>query len=117
MQLTYEIARERQADLRRAAKRHGQARPATPRRVVIRLAADSDGPALHRLAALEGVDLRAGSWLCAEADGALTAALRLEDGTVLADPFARTRVLTRLLQVWAAQAGGRSRRRWRPAVS
>src|SRR5580765_1536075 len=110
MQLTYEIARERQADLRRAGRGAGRARPAAPRRVVIRLAADRDGAALRRLATLEGVDFLAGSWLCAETDGALMAALRLEDGTVLADPFVRTRALTRVLKIWAAQAGDGRRR-------
>src|SRR3954452_22326195 len=116
-QLTHEITKQRQQELRRDGNRPARQRADAPEELVIRLAAARDRAALERLAAFEGIELPGGSWLCAGADGAVTAALRLDDGTVLADPFARTSALRRVLEVYGAQLGGRRRRRWRPALS
>jgi hypothetical protein len=116
-QLNYEISRLRQQELERKLSRFVAPNRETPDRIEIRLAADRDAAALHRLAELEGAELRPGGWLVALADGSLTAALRLDDGTVLADPFARTVALRRLLQLWAAQLTRGRRKRWLPALS
>jgi hypothetical protein len=55
--------------------------------VLIRAARGSDGPALHRLAALDSTVVPAGALLVAEADGELIAARALTSGAVIADPF------------------------------
>jgi hypothetical protein len=109
-QLTQEISRQRQAEMRGAAARRALAhteRTAGPLEIVIRHAADRDRAALRRLAALDGVDFVPGSWLVADADGRLTAALHLDDGKVIADPFTPTTAVRRVLELWAAQVTGR----------
>jgi hypothetical protein len=108
-QLTQEISRQRQAEMRGAAARPGHARPrqANPLEIVIRHAEDCDRAALRRLAALDGIDFVPGSWLVADADGRLTAALHLDDGKVIADPFTPTAAVRRVLELWAAQLTGR----------
>ena len=117
-QLNHEISRLRQQELNRKLSRLVPVDREAPGRIEIRLAAERDEAALRRLAALDGSELRQGGWLLALADGALTAALRLDDGTVLADPFARTTAVRHLLQTWATQlTGRRRRRRWLPALS
>ncbi len=65
--------------------------------VVIRAARGSDGPALRRLAALDSADLPAGDLLIAEADAELVAAMSLETGAKVADPFRRTAEVVDLL--------------------
>lgn len=108
-QLIQEISRQREAEMRNAVARPRRARGqrATPLEIVIRLAEDCDRAALHRLAALDGIDLLAGSWLVADADGHLAAALHLDDGKVIADPFTPTAAVRRVLELWAAQLTGR----------
>ena len=58
--------------------------------VVIRAARSSDGPALRRLAALDSAELPVGELLVAETDDSLIAALSLDTGEKVADPFRRT---------------------------
>jgi hypothetical protein len=58
--------------------------------VVIRAARGSDGPALRRLAALDSADLPGGSLLIAETGDELVAALSVDTGEKVADPFRRT---------------------------
>jgi hypothetical protein len=110
-QLTQEISRQRQADMRGAAARrslaHAHADRTAPLEIVIRHAEDCDGAALRRLAALDGIEFVPGSWLVADADGRLTAALHLDDGKVIADPFRPTTAVRRVLELWAAQVTGR----------
>jgi hypothetical protein len=65
--------------------------------VVIRAARGSDGPALRRLAALDSAELPAGELLVAEADDSLIAALSLDTGENVADPFRRTADVVDLL--------------------
>jgi hypothetical protein len=65
--------------------------------VVIRAARGSDGPALRRLAALDSADLPAGELLIAEADDAVVAAVSVETGAKVADPFRRTADVVDLL--------------------
>jgi hypothetical protein len=65
--------------------------------VVIRAARGSDGPALRRLAALDSAELPAGELLIAEADDQVVAALSLQTGDKVADPFRRTAEVVDLL--------------------
>jgi hypothetical protein len=108
-QLTQEISRQRQADMRDAAARRSLAhvKRSAPLEIVIRHAEDCDRAALRRLAALDGIDFVPGNWLVADADGRLTAALHLDDGKVIADPFTPTTAVRRVLELWAAQVTGR----------
>ena len=66
--------------------------------VVIRAARGSDGPALRRLAELDSHDELTGDVLIAETDDELVAALSLETGERVADPFRRTADVVDLLQ-------------------
>jgi hypothetical protein len=67
--------------------------------VVIRAARGSDGPALRRLAELDSHDsVPAGELLIAEADDEVVAALSLQTGERIADPFRRTADVVDLLQ-------------------
>ena len=66
--------------------------------VVIRAARGSDGPALRRLAELDSRVLPAGDLLIAETDDELVAALSVETGERVADPFRRTADVVDLLE-------------------
>ena len=99
----------------KAAKRTA----AAPVDVVIRRATTADASALVRLAELDG-DRRAGALLArhaaehdvlvAEVDGRLEAALALNDGLAVADPFRPSAVNAELLAVRARQLGGAAAR-------
>jgi hypothetical protein len=66
--------------------------------VVIRAARGSDGPALRRLAELDSRDqVPAGDLLIAERDDELVAALSVDTGERIADPFRRTADVVDLL--------------------
>jgi hypothetical protein len=65
--------------------------------VVIRAARGSDGPALRRLAELDSADFLTGSVLVAEADDEMVAALSLDTGEKVADPFRHTSDVVDLL--------------------
>jgi hypothetical protein len=65
--------------------------------VVIRAARGSDGPALRRLAELDSRELPAGDLLIAEADDEVVAALSVDTGERVADPFRRTADVVDLL--------------------
>jgi hypothetical protein len=66
--------------------------------VVIRAARGSDGPALRRLADLDSRDhVPAGDLLVAEADHEVVAALSVDTGERIADPFRRTADVVDLL--------------------
>jgi hypothetical protein len=68
-----------------------------PSTVLIRAARGSDGPALRRLAALDSQELPEGELLIAESDDALVAAVSLDTGVAVADPFRRTADVVDLL--------------------
>jgi hypothetical protein len=70
--------------------------------VAIRAARGSDGPALERLAALDSRRPLTGALLVAERDGALAAALAVESGAHVADPFVPSADLVALLRMHAA---------------
>jgi hypothetical protein len=65
--------------------------------VVIRAARGSDGPALRRLAELDSRPVPAGEVLIAETGDEVVAALSLETGARVADPFRRTADVVDLL--------------------
>jgi hypothetical protein len=65
--------------------------------VVIRAARGSDGPALRRLAELDSAEIPTGSLLVAEADDEMVAALSVDTGQKVADPFRRTADVVDLL--------------------
>jgi hypothetical protein len=84
--------------------------------VVIRRAAEADQPSLARLAALDSARPLRGETLVAFVDGEPWAALSLDDGRVVADPFRRSASAVELLRVrarhlLAAAGGSRAARR------
>lgn len=120
-------AAEHQADLMRAAEewRRGSAssasrRPAgVPRTTVaLRLAQPDEAQVVRRLAALDDAPALEGESLLALIDGEAVAALSLEDGRVVSNPFVRTQGAVALLRLRAEHVKGASRRRrwWRPTL-
>src|SRR4051794_35460002 len=73
--------------------------------VTVRRAWAGDVDDLGRLAVLDGAPPLRGEVLVAEVDGALWAALSLESGVVVADPFRPSLELRSLLELRAAQIG------------
>jgi hypothetical protein len=71
--------------------------------VTIREADDADAVGLRRLAQRDSASVPAAPLLVAELGGELHAAVSLEDGTTVADPFRPTAGLVSLLHARAAQ--------------
>ncbi len=69
----------------------------------IRRSAAADAPALERLAQLDGAPRPAGAHLVAEEGGELRAALPLDGGPAIADPFHRTQELVTMLLLRAGR--------------
>lgn len=67
----------------------------------IRRAGDHDGFAIHRLAALDSTTAPSGDVLLAEVGGELWAAVEVDSGTAVADPFRPSGELVDLLRVHA----------------
>jgi hypothetical protein len=87
--------------------------------VTIRMAVPGDGAALGRLAQLDSAPARGPvAMLVAEVGGELRAALPLDGGRAIADPFRPTAELVAILAERARQlappATRRAARRWRP---
>jgi hypothetical protein len=80
--------------------------------ISIRIAGDRDRAQLVRLAQRDSTALPDGPVLVAEVDGVIRAAVAIEGGATVADPFHRTAELVSLLRARAEQAGRRPRR-WR----
>lgn len=66
--------------------------------IVIRRATDDDALALERLSQLEGLDVPPEPLLVAEVDGIVQAALSIETGAAIADPFKPTANLVSMLE-------------------
>ena len=82
--------------------------------VTIRPADTTDRLALERLAALDSQALPQGDMLVAEVGGELRAAVPVEGGSAIADPFRPSRDVVALLSERVAQtATGRGNRRQR----
>ena len=80
--------------------------------ISIRLAAAADVPALRRVAERDSRLLPPGDLLVAEAQGEVQAALSLQTGEFVADPFRPTAAMVELLKLRARQSsrGGRGTR-------
>ena len=90
-------------------------------RFTIRVAGAGDAAALTRLAALDSRPVPRGRVLVAEVGGELWAAVTLDGGAAVADPFRPSGELVALLRERARQieraAGARRRRRLRAGVA
>ncbi len=85
--------------------------------ITIRLATPDDESALTRLAALDSAEAAPGGRvLLAEVDGELHAALSLEDGSAIADPFRPTLHVLELLRTHARGDRRRGDRRRLPRL-
>ncbi len=82
--------------------------------ISIRMATLADAEALVRLAALDSAAVPDGTVLLAERDGVTVAALALDTGSVIADPFLRTAELVAMLRLRAARPA--PRRAWLPTI-
>lgn len=104
-----QLAEGRIEDLRRDGAQSARVPAAAPRErndltsIALRLCRVGDDDALARLAALEERSVPHGEFVVAEVDGRIVAALPLEGGAALRDPFAPTAHLLRLLELRAAQ--------------
>ena len=89
--------------------------------IIIRSSNEHDAPSLGRLAALDSARVLDGPALVAEVDGEMRAALPIDGGRPIADPFAETAHLIELLRSHAAaletsRPGVRRARRLAPAT-
>jgi hypothetical protein len=78
--------------------------------LTIRRASDADGVALNRLAALDSSRPPSGDVLIAEVGAELWAAIDVQSGEAIADPFRPSGELVDLLRVRAESMGGDTRR-------
>jgi hypothetical protein len=111
--LSNELARERIRDLRSQAaqpRRYGDDPRAT---LTLRSVEDHDLLALVRLAGLDGKPVPSRGVLVAEQGGQLVAALPLDGGPVLADPFRHTAGVVEMLKLRASQLEPRKQNRLR----
>ena len=115
------VAGEHVADLRRAAQPRSFEKAQTalsPKDLVLRLAGADDVPALKILAELDEDPEPSGEVLLALIDGEAVAAMSLDDGQVVANPFVATSDAVSLLRLRAGHLAGRAQRkprpRWRP---
>jgi hypothetical protein len=74
--------------------------------LVIRVATPVDDAELRRLAALDSARPLVGAVIVAQSDGRIDAALSLEDGRAIADPFRPTAGLVEVLGARAARLHG-----------
>jgi hypothetical protein len=109
--ITSQLATQRERGFRAATARRfsRRFRPAEDHlavpagEIVIRRADVGDNGVVARLAEVDGKRLPAGAFLLAEVEGEPYAALSLEDGVAVADPFLPTAALVSLLAVRAEQ--------------
>ncbi|HEX2468365.1 MAG TPA: hypothetical protein VHJ54_09180 [Solirubrobacterales bacterium] len=71
--------------------------------VVIRESTHADAEHLRRLAQLDSAHVQKGPMVVAEVDGELRAAVAIEHGSVIADPFHRTADVVALAEMRATQ--------------
>jgi hypothetical protein len=92
---------------------HMSSSTTTPAPVTIRQAVPADGPALARLASLDSARALRGTVLIAERGTRLMAAIAVDSGRFIADPFSRTSDLVSLLELRAEGVRRASGRRTR----
>jgi hypothetical protein len=98
------IALERVVGFRREAERYRRVRaaslhPSQAVRTAIQLRLSACREELERLAALSERPLQDGDWLVADLDGVPVAAVSIEDGTTVYDPFRPTSQAVSLLRL------------------
>ncbi len=104
LSLSFLAAREHNRDLQETAKRARVDSGDTPvTRVTLRYASAADADRLELLAELDAAGAPLGPALVAEVDGRLRAALPLDGGAPIADPFHRGAELIELLRMRASQ--------------
>ena len=91
--------------------------PVIPPELTMRLATADDARGLQTLAQLDSAQVPSGPVLIAEVDGDLRAALALDGGATIADPFRRSSDIVALLRMRAAQLHDRPRRRRGPIAN
>jgi hypothetical protein len=103
-ELMRQVAVARMADFTRTAARYRRFRaasvhPSQPVRTAIQLRLSACREELERLAELSDRTAREGEWIVADLDGVPVAAVSLEDGTTVYDPFRPTSQAVSLLQL------------------
>jgi len=101
------------------SERYAPEVPGANEKVTVRMAGRADANALRRLAQLDSAPPpRLVPTLLAEVDGQVCAALSLDGGEPIADPFQPTAHLVEMLTARAEPLGERvaPRRRWRRAL-
>jgi hypothetical protein len=103
-ELTLMVARDRMSGFHRSAARYrrareASARPPQPVRTAIQLRLSACREELERLAALSERPLHDGDWIIADVDGVPVAAVSVEDGATLYDPFRPSMQAVSLLQL------------------
>jgi hypothetical protein len=98
------IALDRMVGFRREAARYRRVRaasldPSQAVRTAIQLRLSACREELERLAALSERPLQDGDWLVADLDGVPVAAVSIEDGTTVYDPFRPTSQAVSLLRL------------------
>lgn len=78
-------------------------RTSTHSSLTVRRSMPEDARALLRLAALDDMALPGGPFLVADVDGEIVAAVPVDGGRAIADPFLRTADAVALLELRAAQ--------------
>jgi hypothetical protein len=102
------IAAERERALREKARDAWQRRQRGE--LKLRAASDADMPALFQLARLDSSRPLAGSVIVAEDNGEIVAAMAVDDGTTIANPFRATAAIVAMLRLRAEQLNPRPRR-------
>jgi hypothetical protein len=112
LSLSFLAAREHNRDLLDAANRNRVDTADTPvTRLTLRYASAADANRLEALAELDSAPPLSGPSLVAEVDGRLRAALPLNGGAPIADPFHCGAELIELLRMRASQLSGGARTR------
>jgi len=101
-----------------ALRQSASPRAVTAEPIAVRMLSGADQVEVERIAGLDSAAIPGSTnALGAEVDGRLVAALFLDDGSVIADPFERSSAAIELLRLRARQLGGakppRRRLRWR----
>ena len=98
------LAAERERALREKARTAWKRRQRGE--LMIRAATDDDAPSLLRLARLDSSRPPAGRIVVAEDRGTIVAAMSIDDGATIADPFRATAAIVAMLRLRAEQVRG-----------
>jgi hypothetical protein len=98
------VARDKMSGFHRDAARYrrvrqASSRPPQPVRTAIQLRLSACREELERLAALSERPLHDGDWIVADVDGVPVAAVSVEDGTTVYDPFRPSMQAVSLLEL------------------